>query len=185
MLSFNVGDCFSEGYSEMSLIVLILGPLTFIFILIYLRACFVLSSSQVHFFLFFWSSGKLSIFSANSKRQTLPIRDSRPNCGDGNGERSSVSMFYVLWTTFLSIWCWMSPLSLTPALTSWPMQSKQGEKTKQSAGIGEIFFCSPTMGIEQFEGTLKKRQKDWDVLYYMLTKHTRTNMYTVIHKFKC
>lgn len=52
MLSFNVGDCFSEGYSEMSLIVLILGPLTFIFILIYLRARFVLSSSQVLFFFF-------------------------------------------------------------------------------------------------------------------------------------
>lgn len=31
--------------------------------------------------------------------------------------------------------------------------------TKQSAGTGEIFFCSPIMGIEQFEGTLKKTKR--------------------------
>lgn len=151
----------------MSRIVLILGPLNFIFILIFLRALFVLSSSQVHFF---WSSGKWSIFQRirNNKLCQSGIVDL--TVAIANGERSSVSVFYVLWTTFLSIWCWMSPLSLTPALTSWPMQSKQGDKNEVQERE-RFSFCSLTMGIEQFEGTLDKKAKRL-VLYACKKTHT-------------
>lgn len=185
MLSFNAGDCFSEGYSEMSLIVLILGPLTFIFILINLRARFVLSSSQVHFF-FFLIIREMEHFFSEFENYKL--------CQSGivdltvakKMEKDPVLACFM----FCELPFYLSDAECPHFLwrLRWPpdlCKANRRKKTKQSAGIGEIFFCSPTMGIEQFDGTLKKRQKDWDVLYYMLTKHTRTNMYTVIHKFKC
>lgn len=57
-------------------------------------------------------------------------------------------------------------------LTYAKQTGRQG--TKQSAGTGEIFFCSPIMGIEQFEGTLEKTKRLRRIVLYAYKTHGLT-----------
>lgn len=154
----------------MSHSVLIQGPLNF-YLFSFLRAPFVLSS-QVHFF--FRSSG--SVFQRIRKRQTLPIRDCRPNCGEME-KHPVLAMFYVLWTTFLSIWCWMSPFLLFDLCLD---LCKSELRTTPSAGKGTIFPL-----LQRHRTIWRHSQETKRLIVLYAYEYTWTNMYTVTHKFKC
>lgn len=144
------------------------GPLTFYLFSFEGSFCFDFSSA-----FFFWSSGKWSVFPRIRKDKL---------CQSG-----IVDLIVAKWRdpVLACFMCrelpfYLSDAECPPFLLSCIDLCKQG--TYVSAGKGDFFFsfASPRRASNNFEGTLK-RQKDWDVLYYMLTNTHRltcTQLYT-------
>lgn len=155
---------------------------------IFLRAPFLFCLFLIFFFFDHQGNGA---FSANyyyyyydNKRQTLPIRDSRPNCGEM--EEDPVLACFMCYVNYLFINLMLNVPSLL-WLLRWPpdpMQRKQavGDETKRRNRrcfpfILSLFLFAPPLrpqwASNNSKALSKRRKKDWDLLYYMLAKtHT-------------